>query len=318
MDDSYDIDLHDGWARFTHGAFTCTVVSDGILEMGPAHANFPTADPADIDALLRRHHLPTDRVRLNQNLLVVDTGRRLVLFDTGVGTMPDLGVKTFGAHTGRAVPNLRAAGIEPGDIDVVALTHAHPDHCWGLVDAEGAPLYPNATVMVGKADFVHWTDLSRIADAPNEHMADHYRGAHLNLTPYAEAGRLVTVEDRSEIAPGITAIATPGHSPGHMVYDITSDGRTIICWGDLCHHQVLLLQRPDWRFQFDYDGPAATDQRRRVYDLVDKRRHAVFAYHFPFPGLGHLRPDGDGYAWLPVPLEPGRPVTPPAAPSSGC
>jgi glyoxylase-like metal-dependent hydrolase (beta-lactamase superfamily II) len=306
MDDSYRIEMHDGWARFGHGAFHCTVVSDGILEMGPAYVNFPTADRTEIEALLTEHYRSVDKVRLNQNLLVVDTGGQKVLIDSGVGTMPDLGVKSFGEHTGRAVTNLRAAGLDPADIDVVAITHGHPDHCWGLVDEAGKPLYTNATVMISAADFHHWTDLSKIADAPNEHMADHYRGAHANLMPYHDAGRLVLLEDGSTVVPGITAIATPGHSPGHLVYEITSEDRTIICWGDLCHHDVLLLRRPEWSFQFDYDRPAATGQRKRVYDLVDTNRYAVFGYHFPFPGLGHLRRDGDGYAWLPVPLEPGR------------
>ncbi|HEY2701353.1 MAG TPA: MBL fold metallo-hydrolase [Pseudonocardiaceae bacterium] len=306
MDDDYRIEMHDGWARFAHGDFTCTVVSDGILEMGPAHTNFPTADPADIAALLTEHHRPVDAVRLNQNPLIIDTGDRLVLIDSGVGTIPDLGVKSFGTHTGRTVPNMRAAGVDPADIDIVAITHGHPDHCWGLVDAAGKPLYPNATVMISRADFDHWTDLDKIPDAPSEHLADHYRGAHANLMPYRDAGQLVLLEDGSTVVPGITAIATPGHSPGHLVYEITSQGHTIICWGDLCHHDVLLLQRPDWSFQFDFDRSAATGQRKRIYDLAYRNRYAVFGYHFPFPGLGHLRRDGDGYGWLPVPIEPGR------------
>lgn len=299
--------LPDPIARFRHGDLACTVVSDGVLRLGPAHVNFPTADPAEIDALLTAHYLPTTDVRLNENVLIVDTGDQLVQFDAGVGVDPQLGRGFFGAGTGQVVPNMRAAGIDPADIDIVALTHAHPDHVWGLVDADGAPVYPNAKIAVTRADFDYWTDLSHVTDAPNQHMRDHFTGAHKNLMPYAEADRITWITDGTDITPGISVVATPGHSPGHVVYRITSAGQTMICWGDLCHHQVLLLQHPEWAFLFDYDQAAATAQRWRIFDLVHAERAVVLAYHFPFPGLGHLRPDGAGYAWLPAELERSTP-----------
>lgn len=291
------------YARFRHGSLECTVVSDGILEMGPARVNFPTADPAEVDALLEEHYLPVENVRLNENILVVRVGDQLIQFDSGVGVDPSLGRGFFGPKTGQIIPNLRAAGIDPADIDLIAITHTHPDHVWGLVDADGVPLYPNAKVAVSQEDFDYWTDLSRVETAANEHMRDHFRGAHKNLMPYAEQDRIVWVEDGTQLAAGITAIATPGHSPGHVVYQITSDDQTLICWGDLCHHQVLLLQHPEWGFQFDYEQAAATAQRWRIYDLVARNRYSVLAYHFPFPGLGHLRPVDGVYAWLPRELE---------------
>jgi len=295
--------LPDPFVRFTHGNFACTVVSDGVLQLGPAHVNFPTADPAEIDALLTEHHLSSTNVRLNENVLVVDTGDRLVQFDAGVGVDPTLGRGFFGPGTGQVVPNMRAAGIDPADIDVVAVTHTHPDHVWGLVDADAAPIYPNARVAVSREDVEYWTDLSRVEHAPDQHMRDHFLGAHKNLAPYLAEDRVLYVSDGTELVPGITAVATPGHSPGHVVYRITSQDQTMVCWGDLCHHEVLLLQHPEWAFRFDYDQAAATAQRWRVYEMVHAERAAVLAYHFPFPGLGHLRRDGHGYAWLPAELE---------------
>lgn len=307
----------DPFVRFGHGSLECTVVSDGNLELGPARINFPTAAPFDIDALLHKNYLPTENVRLNQNLLIVDTGEQLIQFDSGVGIDPALGRGFFGPATGQALPNLRAAGIDPAEIDIIAITHTHPDHVWGLVDADGAPLYANAKIAVSREDFDYWTDLSRVATAPNDHMRDHFIGAHKNLLPYAEADRIIWVADGTEIAPGITAIATPGHSPGHLIYQITSESETMVCWGDLCHHQVLLLQHPEWSFQFDNDHAAATAQRWRVYELVDRNRFSVLAYHFPFPGLGHLKKDGEGYAWIPAELERHRAGEPEAEEAEG-
>ena len=293
-------DLPQGFTRFPHGSMRCTVVSDGILTLGSARGVFPNADPDQIDELLVRHYLPTNVVHGNQNVLVVDVDGTLVMFDSGVGTDPALGVKEFGGDTGLTIPNLRAAGIEPAQIDVIALTHAHPDHAWGLADADGKRLFPNAKIAVGRADFDYWTDLSRVPDAPSEHQRAQIIGAHKNLTAYS--GDLILLDGGETLVPGIRAIATPGHTPGHMVYEITSDGETMICWGDLCHHQVLLLEHPEWNFMFDYDGAAATSERIRIYDFVDSHRYAVLGYHFPFPGLGHLRRDPGGYTWLPTNL----------------
>ncbi|MGW4487826.1 MBL fold metallo-hydrolase [Amycolatopsis sp. NPDC004368] len=290
-----------GWTRFALGDFVCTVVSDGVLEMGPARDNFPNADPAEVDRLLTDYHLDPDNVVLNQNLLLVDNGEQLILFDSGVGVDPELGRATFGSQTGLTVHNLALAGIKPADIDIVAITHAHPDHVWGLVDADGELVYPNAKVAVSPEDFEFWTDLDKVATAPSRHAADHFTGGAKNLLPYRD--RLIDASDGVTIAPGVKVIATHGHSPGHVVYQIESGGETLICWGDLCHHQVLLLKRPEWSFQFDHDKPAATAQRVRIYDYVERNRHQVFAYHFPFPGRGHLRRVGDEYEWVPAELE---------------
>ena len=294
--------LPDPFVRFRHGSIECTVVSDGVLQMGPARVNFPTADPEQVDALLTEHYLPTENVQLNENILIANIAGRLVQFDSGVGIDPELGRGFFGPETGQLIPHMRAAGIDPVDIDIVAITHTHPDHVWGLVDAAGVPLYPNATIAVSREDFDYWTDLSHVAKAPNQHMKDHFLGAHKNLLPYAEAGRIMWVADGTQVVDGITAVATPGHSPGHLIYRIDSNGESLIIWGDLCHHQVLLLQRPEWAFQFDYEKEAATAQRWRVYEMVHSARSSVLAYHFPFPGLGHLKKDGNAYAWLPMEL----------------
>ena len=161
-----ELGLPPGFTRFRFGDLACTVVSDGIIKLGPARESFPNASPAEVDALLARHYLPTDAVLLDQNLLVVEVGGTLVMFDSGVGIDPEFGRKEFGDQTGYATANLRAAGIDPADIGMIALTHAHPDHAWGLADPSGARRYPNARLAVGRADYEWWTDLSRVDEQP--------------------------------------------------------------------------------------------------------------------------------------------------------
>jgi len=301
-----------GWTRFHHGDFQCTVVTDGPMNIGSPANGFPNADPREIIELLASAFLPTDSMTLDQNLLIVNTGRNLVLFDTGCGVNRAFGKSSFGpqigSEVGRAIPNMRAAGIDPEEIDVVALTHAHPDHCWGLVDDEGNRLYPNAKIAISAIDYNYWTDLSRIPEASTQHRKNHFSGACYNLLPYGDS--LIFIEDNPEVVPGIRAIAATGHSPGHYVYAIQSLGRTLINIGDLSHHHILLLKRPHWEFEFDYDPIKAAETRIWHFDRIAQERHSILACHFPFPGLGHLRKDPSGYTWVATPIDLGTKTQP--------
>ena len=295
-----------GWTRFRHGAYECTVITDGQLHMGAPHPTFIGGTNAEIDALLADANLPTDRMAIEQNILIVNTGERLILFDTGAGTNAAFGVKTFGSHVGRAIPNMRSAGIEPEQIDIVALTHAHPDHCWGLTGDDGRRLYANAKVMISDVDIGYWTDLSHLSGPEGETMSDamrdHFLGAHKSLTPYIDAGRVIRLTDGQEVVPGITAHLRSGHSPGLMVYRIEADGELLTVWGDIAHHHVLLLAHPEWGFIFDFDQKAAAQTRLKVFEEITATRSAVLAYHFPFPGRGHLQRTDGRLHWVPLPL----------------
>jgi glyoxylase-like metal-dependent hydrolase (beta-lactamase superfamily II) len=202
-----------------------------------------------------------------------------------------------------SIPAARIFGIARPISAVVALTHAHPDHCWGLVDDHGNRLYPNARVAISAVDYNYWTDLSRIPEASTQHRKNHFSGAYYNLLPYHDS--LIFIEDNREVVPGITAIAATGHSPGHYVYAIHILGRTLINIGDLSHHHILLLKRPHWEFQFDYDPIKAAETRIWHFDRIAHERHSVLACHFPFPGLGHLRKDLGGYTWVATPIDLG-------------
>ena len=283
------------WHRFRIGEFEATVISDGALPLGRPGDGFPTAPAPELTQILTDNFLPIDGVLLEQNVLVLNTGRQLILFDTGMGESMGADSRMFGPTTGRMLENLRAAGIEPGQIDIVALTHAHCDHCWGLVDAAGARVFPNAQVAISEADLRFWTD-----DANKRgpaFMTAFVSGAQKNLNAYRD--RMLMVRDGQPIAPGIVAMATPGHTVGHHVYAITSGGRTVINSGDLAHHHAIMLRRPAWEFAFDSDPAQSARSRARVLDQVATDRHALLSYHFPWPGLGHVARQGEGYAWMP-------------------
>jgi glyoxylase-like metal-dependent hydrolase (beta-lactamase superfamily II) len=181
---------------------------------------------------------------------------------------------------------------------LVCATHAHCDHIWGLVDAKNRRVFPNARVALSEADLRFWTDDGNKRGP--EFMAVFIDGAKKNLAPYRD--RMVMVRDGQEVVPGITAMAAPGHTIGHHVYAISSGNETVVNTGDLAHHQVLLLRKPLWEFAFDTDPKQSAQSRSRMLDRFATDRTAMLSYHFPWPGLGHVAREGDGYEWHPAPM----------------
>ncbi|WP_206020729.1 MBL fold metallo-hydrolase [Roseococcus sp. SYP-B2431] len=292
-------ELPPAWHRFRIGEFEATIVSDGRLPLGEPAPAFPASPPQEIAALMRANFLPVNAANLEQNALIVNTGRQLVLFDTGMGDSMGPASQMFGPTTGRLLRNMRAAGIEPSQIDMVILTHAHCDHCWALVDAQGNRNFPNAQVAVTEADLRFWTDPANKRGP--EFMTAFIDGATKNLNAYRD--RLVMVRDGAEVVPGIQAIAAPGHTVGHTIYAVTSGNRTVVNTGDLAHHQVLLLRRPLWEFSFDTDPKQSAQTRARALERFATDRTAILSYHFSWPGLGHVAKEQEGYAWIPTPMD---------------
>jgi glyoxylase-like metal-dependent hydrolase (beta-lactamase superfamily II) len=279
--------------RFRLGGFEVTVVSDGPLELPTLNVVLPTAPRADLEALLTANRMPVDRWIGPQNALVVNTGRHLVLIDTGMGDRS----KALGPNNGHLLANMRAAGIDPASIDVVAITHPHIDHCWALVDARDRLNFPNARVAINLADYEFWTQESLLNDAS---ARDFVLFTRTNLLPVRD--RLIAVRDGSEVVPGITAMATGGHTIGHHSYVIESEGRRLINLGDVLHHHVLLLRHPEWHNIFDSDRAAGAATRRRVLEMLARDGTETVLYHFPFPGIGRVGRDAQGFTWLPTPL----------------
>ena len=275
--------------RFKLGAFELTVVSDGPIALGePNPELFAGVTKADIDRALTENFIPTDNVVLEQNALIVNTGDKLVLLDTGMGAS-----KMFGTTTGRLLDNIRAAGIDPKDIDAVALTHAHPDHCWGLMGAAGERNFPNAQIYMTQNDLEFWTDEGKKSIPMVGDMIDPTRAA---LLPNRD--RMMFIKDGEEFLPGIQALAAPGHTVGHTVFMITSQGKTICNSADIAHHQVLIVENPKIEFAFDTDPKQGVATRIRILDMLAAQRIPLLAYHFPWPGVGYVAKRGDGYRFF--------------------
>jgi glyoxylase-like metal-dependent hydrolase (beta-lactamase superfamily II) len=280
--------------RFKIGNFEATVVSDGLLGLGPARDGvFNGVNGAEFSKTLTDNFLPTDAVELDQNVLVVNSGDKLALFDTGDG-----GSKMFGPKSGRLLANLKAAGYAPADFDAIVLTHAHPDHCWGLMGADGNRVFPNAQIFMAQADFDFWTDESK---AQGDMMKPMIENTRKHLLPNRD--RIVFIKDGQEFVPGIQAVSTPGHTVGHTSYLVTSGGRSLMFAGDVAHHYIVSVQNPRAPFVFDTDGQQGVASRLKTFDMLAAQRIPVLNYHFPWPGLGYIARFGDGYRYVPQPLQ---------------
>ena len=277
--------------RFNVGDAEVTVVSDGPLPLGPPKGTFTGASDDEIKKMLSDNFLPTDNIVLEQNSPIVNTGDKLVLFDTGMGT-----AKNFGPATGRQQKSMAEAGIKPEDIDAVVFTHAHIDHIGGVVDASGKVLFPNAQFYIAQSDFDFWTDEGK-AGGP---MKDFIVHARKNLMPVRD--RLIFYKDGQEVLPGIQAMAAPGHTVGHTMFMISSGGKSFAFLGDLTHHQILLMEKPRMEFSYDTDPKQAANSRVRMLDMLAANKIAVLSYHYPWPGLGHVVKTGEGFHYIPEPM----------------
>jgi glyoxylase-like metal-dependent hydrolase (beta-lactamase superfamily II) len=260
--------------------------------MGPPAAGvFTETSKEDLTKALADNFLPTDSVSMEQNALVVNTGNQLVLIDTGIGAF-----KMMGNDTGRLVANLKAAGINPADVDVILLTHAHADHCFGLVAADGSRTFPNAQVYITQADYDFWTDEAKVTDP---HIGQFVAATRKHLMPQRE--RIAFIKGGQEVVTGIQAIAAPGHTVGHVAFMITSQGQSICNVGDLVHHHIISIATPRKAFSYDTDGKLGVTSRLKALDMLAGLKIPLIAYHFPWPGIGYVGRQDDAYRYFPSP-----------------
>ena len=281
--------------HFEIGNFECIVVSDGTFAYPhPAQIFFANAPKERLEQVLREHNIVLEQWEQYVSpylSLVINMGQHQVLVDTGAGG--------FAPTTGKLIENLQAEGIAPKDIDTVILTHGHPDHIGGNIDDEGKPVFPNARYVMWKDEWEFWTkepDLSPLTI--DEHLKQILlEFARNNLPPIQR--QLDLIEHETEIVPGIHAVATPGHTPGHMAVAISSAGEQLLYTSDTALHPIH-LEQPDWYAAVDLDPEQTVTTKRRLFDRAAAEKALVFASHFPFPSLGHVIQKGEGWQWQPI------------------
>lgn len=282
-----------GVYRTTVGSLEVTALLDGHIDLG--RQLFAEGQGAAADALLEAAFLPVQStIRSPVNAYAVNSGERLVLIDTGAAT-------AMGPGFGLLPNSLQAAGIDPAAVDAVLLTHLHPDHVNGLLTPQGVAAFPNAEVLLADAEAAFWLDDSALGRAPAE-ARPFFEMAQRAMKPYADRTRTFTPGD--EAMPDITSMAAPGHTPGHTAYRLESDGEALLVWGDIVHAAALQFAHPEWAIAFDVDQEQAIATRQRMLDMVAAERLTVAGMHLPFPGLGHVARDGQGYAYVPLPFQP--------------
>jgi glyoxylase-like metal-dependent hydrolase (beta-lactamase superfamily II) len=278
-----------GYYRMMLGDFEITALSDGTVDL-PMNKLLTNTTPGKVDRALSKSFLKSP-VETSVNAYLVNTGSKLILVDAGAGTL-------FGPTLGKLLANLKASGYQPEQVDEVYLTHIHPDHVGGLMTSDKLA-FPNAEVRVDKRDADFWLSQANMDKAPADAKGS-FQGAMASLNPYAKAGRLKPFDSGVELTPGIKAVSTPGHTVGHNAFVIQSKGQTLALWGDLVHVAAVQFEQPGVAIQFDTDSKAAVAQRKKAYTEAVKQGYLVAGAHLPFPGIGHVRTEGKGYAWVPV------------------
>jgi glyoxylase-like metal-dependent hydrolase (beta-lactamase superfamily II) len=280
--------------RYKLGDIAVTVLSDGSRTIAPDNyiANAPKEE---LIATLASAGLPTDHMRNTYAPIVLETSGKRVLIDTGNGEAMFAQSK---GERGRLQQNLAAAGIDRNAIDVVVISHFHADHVNGLLAADNKPAFPNAEIKVPAGEWAFWMDDGEMSRAPNGRMTELF---HNNRRIFDALGRKVTrYAWDEEVAPGITAVGTPGHSIAHTSFVVASGAAQVFVQGDVANHAVVFTRHPDWHGWFDQDPVQAAATRRRVYDMLVAEKMPVQAYHHPFPALSRVEKDGNGYRVIPA------------------
>lgn len=263
--------------RFKIGALDAVALKDGDIDAPNDGKTFAIGQPAEaVNALLTAAGQPTDALHLSIQPLLVRSGDRVLLFDTGAADA------SF-ARAGRLPASLRAAGIEPSQVTDIFLSHQHQDHTGGLLTKEGKLAFPNAALHLSAPE---WESLKSDRDAAK--------------LVAAMAPKVAAFQPGAAIVPGVvTAVAVDGHTPGHSAYEIASGDQRLLYIGDTAHHFVISVQRPEWTVQYDMDAPLAQTSRRALLQRAADGNLRLYSVHFPFPGLGHVKAQDDSFVWVP-------------------
>ena len=283
-----------GAYRFKLGTYQLTALYDGIWRV-PIEDNFiRNAGKDEVNAALAAGFLPPNELPISFTALLVNTGRKLILIDTGTaGQVADT--------AGTLIANLAAAGVSPKQVDTILISHFHPDHINGLKTKDGKKVFTNAEILVPEREWTFWMDESRIDKAEGV-VKKYFLNARRIFRDMAKD--VTRFQPGKEVAPGIVAIDAPGHTPGHVAFAINSGNETLLAVSDAARNPALFIRHPQWQPSFDMDGPQGVATRERLLQQAAADKTLVHGYHFPFPATGHIARVGQGYELVPSLWQP--------------
>jgi len=279
-----------GIYRYKVGDYELTAIYDGIWYRPIADKFIVNAPFAEVEQALDQAFMPHDKLATPFTTLIVNTGKRVVLLDTGTGgqVAPSAGVFRN---------NLAAAGIDPREVDTIVISHFHPDHINGIKDKDNALIFPRAEIMVPAPEWAYWMDDANLNVAPADLKITFLNQRRI----FSDIAKQVTqFEPGKEVAPGIVTVPAPGHTPGHTVFAVHSGDQSLLVLSDTAQHPAVFARHPDWQAVFDIDGAEAVATRKKLFDRAAADRMLVTGYHFPFPACGHLIKTATGYEHVAV------------------
>ena len=276
------------------GSFEVTALYDGTWFRKIDEKFVRNAGPAEVTKALADSFLQPGIVPTSFTALLVNTGSKLVLIDSGTGGQ-------LGPTTGHLPGALAAAGVKPEAIDTIAISHFHPDHINGIKDKDGKKMFANAEIQVPAPEWAFWMDDASMAVAP-EAMRPQFLNVRRIFRDIAD--EVKRFQPGAEVAAGVASLAAHGHTPGHTVFSIHSGNQSLLVLGDTTNHPWLFARNPEWQGVFDMDGAMAVDNRKRLLDRAAADRMLVAGYHFPFPATGYIVKTATGYEVVPVMWQP--------------
>jgi glyoxylase-like metal-dependent hydrolase (beta-lactamase superfamily II) len=287
--------------RYKVGSIEITVVSDGIQKLPVTPEFVPNATVAEVNAALADNFMEPGTFVYPYNPCVINNGSRLAILDMGTGEAANLASKGL---NGQVLANLAAAGIDAKVIDTVIISHYHGDHINGLLRADGSLTYPNAEILVPASEHKYWMDDGERSRSPTRRIEENFTNVRRVMNPEV-LKRLRTYEWDKEVIPGMLAVGTPGHTPGHTSHIVSSGSSKVYIQADVTHAPFLFARHPGWHAFYDHEPVLAETTRRKVYDMLAAEKMLVQGFHYPFPSVAHVEKTATGYreipvAWMPV------------------
>lgn len=289
-----------GFYRYKVGDIEMTVVTDGMNRYKFADDHVANSNRDAINMALAASFMEKDVILNPYNPVVINTGGKLAIIDTGIG---EASYATSKGNVGQLQTNLPAAGIDAKSVDTVVISHYHGDHINGLLRADNSLAFPNAEILVPAVEHKYWMDDGEMSRAPKGRMEGNFKNVRRVFNADVMK-RVRTYDWNKEVLPGVTAVGTAGHSMGHTSFVVASGAQKVFVQSDVTHVPFLFVRNPNWHPFYDQDAAMAEATRRKVYDMLVAEKMMVQGFHFPFPSRAYVEKAGNGYREIAVPWSP--------------